>query len=99
MSIHPRAIVICPKIVTFFGLGAALAFGQSRPLDDIASRQYQHEIRPLRLALDRWLQTLGLQQMGLSIRLVNSDELPPNTCGMSNYDVQTLRRDRRAAQR
>ena len=36
---------ICPKVVTFFGL-AALAFAQPRPLDNIASRQYQHEIRP-----------------------------------------------------
>ena len=33
----------------FFGL-AALVFAQPRPLDNIASWQYQHEIRPLRLA-------------------------------------------------
>jgi hypothetical protein len=32
----------CPKIVAFFGLGAALTFAQERPLDNIASRQYQH---------------------------------------------------------
>jgi hypothetical protein len=46
-------------LCTFFGLGAALAFAQDRPLDNIASRQYQHEVRPLRLALDRWLHELG----------------------------------------
>ena len=31
--------------VRFFGM-AALAFAQVRPLDNITSRQYQHEIRP-----------------------------------------------------
>ena len=36
-------------LITFFVLGAALAFAEERPLDNIASRQYQHEIRPLRL--------------------------------------------------
>jgi hypothetical protein len=41
---------------------------QQRPLDNIASRQYQHEIRPLALALDGWLHKLGLQEFGLSIR-------------------------------
>ena len=39
-------------LIAFFGL-AALTFAQERPLDNIASRQYQHEVRPLRLALDR----------------------------------------------
>jgi hypothetical protein len=77
-------------LITFFGLGAALAFAQEYPLDNIASRQYQHEIRRLRLALDRWLQTMGLQEMGLSIRLVKTDDLPENTCGMSSFNVQTL---------
>ena len=33
-----------PGLLTFFGL-AALAFAQPRPLDNIASRQYQHEVR------------------------------------------------------
>ena len=58
-------------------------------LDNIASRQYQHDVRPLRLALDRWLRELGFQDAGLSIRLVKASDLPPNACGMSNYDVQT----------
>jgi len=35
-------------LLAFFAL-AALAFAQDRPLDNIASRQYQHEVRPLRL--------------------------------------------------
>src|SRR5262249_466161 len=39
MSIHQRATVTCPIIVTFFGL-TALAVAQPRPLDNIASRQY-----------------------------------------------------------
>ena len=78
------------RLTTFFVLSTALAFAQPRPLDNIASRQYQHEIRPLRLALDRWLQVLGLQEMGLSIRLVKADDLPPNSCGMSNYNVRSL---------
>ena len=59
---HNRTIV--RGLCTFFGL-TALACAQPRPLDDIVSRQYQHEIRPLRLALDRWLHTLGLQEVGL----------------------------------
>jgi hypothetical protein len=33
----------------FFGLGAALAFSQQRPVDNAASKQYRHEICPLRL--------------------------------------------------
>jgi hypothetical protein len=78
------------NLIAFFGLGAALAFAQSNPLDNIASRQYQHEIRPLRLALDPWLHELGLQDAGLSIRLVKADDLPPNSCGMSTYDVNGL---------
>jgi hypothetical protein len=65
------------SLIAFFGL-AALAFAQDRPLDNIGSRQYQHEIRPLRLALDRWLHELGLQDAGLSIRLVKASDLPPN---------------------
>jgi hypothetical protein len=59
------------------------------PLDNIASRQYQDEIRPLRLALDRWLHELGFQDAGLSIRLKASD-LATNSCGMSTFDVQSL---------
>ena len=43
-----------------------------------------------RFALDRWLQELGLQEFGLSIRLVKADDLPPNSCGMSTYDVKGL---------
>jgi hypothetical protein len=46
------------RLITFFVLAAELAFAQDRPLDNIASRQYQHEVRPLRLALDRWLHGL-----------------------------------------
>ena len=49
------------KLIALFVLGASLALAQPRPLDNIASRQYQHEVRPLRLALDRWLHELGLQ--------------------------------------
>ena len=97
MSIHQRSTVICPKIVTFFGL-AGLAFAQDRPLDNIASRQYQHEIRPLRLALDRWLHELRFQDAGLSIRLVKASDLVPNSCGMSHFDMHSLIGDRRAAQ-
>jgi hypothetical protein len=52
------------KLITLFALAAAVAFAQERPLDNIASRQYQHEIRPLRLALDRWLHELGFQDAG-----------------------------------
>lgn len=77
------------SLYTFFGLCAALAFSQERPLDNVASRQYQHEIRPLRLALD-----------GLSIRLAKASELPENTCGMSSYytdagigEIDVLRSD------
>ena len=81
--------MIARSVCTFFGL-CALAFSQPRPLDNIASRQYQHEVRPLRLALDRWLQTMGLQEMGLSVRLVKADDLAPNSCGMSTYDVHGL---------
>lgn len=77
------------RILVFFGL-AELALAQPRPLDYIASRQYQHEVRPLRLALDRWLHELGLQEFGLSIRLVKADDLPSNSCGMSTYDVKAL---------
>ena len=61
-------------LCVLFGLGAALAFAQDRPLDNIASRQYQHEVRTLRLALDRWLHELGLQDFGLSIRLVKASD-------------------------
>jgi hypothetical protein len=32
---------------------------------------------------------MGLQEIGLSIRLVKADDLPPNSCGMSTYDLQT----------
>ena len=46
--------------------------------------------RPLHLALDRWLHELGLQEFGLSIRLVKVSNLAPNSCGMSNFDVQSL---------
>ena len=87
MPIHQRPTVIVRSLLTFFGL-AGLAFAQPRPLENIASRQYQHEIRPLRLALDRWLHELKLQAFGISIRLVTADELPENTCGTSVYDVQ-----------
>ena len=76
-------------MLTFFAL-AALAFAKDRSLDNIASRQYQHEIRPLRLALDRWLHELGLQDFALSIRLVKASDLPENSCGMSTYDVKSL---------
>ena len=38
-------------LLAFFA-AAALAFAQQRPLDNIVSRQYQQEVRPLRLALD-----------------------------------------------
>ena len=65
-------------------------FAQERPLDNIASRQNQHEIRPLRLALDRWLHVMGLQDFGLSIRLVKASDLPPNACWMSNYNVRSV---------
>jgi hypothetical protein len=74
------------RLITFFVLAAVLAFAQDRPLDNIASRQYQHEVRPLRLALDRWLHGLGFQDADLSIRLVKASDLPPNSCGMSTYD-------------
>ena len=46
------------KLITFFVLGGSLELAQERSLDNIASRQYQHEVRPLRLALDRWLHEL-----------------------------------------
>ena len=78
--------LIVRSLCMFFGL-AALTFAQPRPLDNIASRQYQHEVRPLRPALDRWLHELSLQGFGLSIRLVKADDLPPNSCGMSTFDV------------
>jgi hypothetical protein len=39
--------------------------------------------------LDGWLHTLGLQEFGLSIRLVKASELPENACSMSRYDVQS----------
>src|SRR5215471_15446713 len=81
--------MIARNLCAFFGLSVALAFSQQRPLDNIDSRQYQHVIRPLRLALDRWLQTMGLQEMGLSIRLVKASDLPEHACGMSNFDVQS----------
>jgi hypothetical protein len=88
------------SLYTFFGLCGALAFSQERPLDNVASRQYQHEIRPLRLALDGWLHKLGLQELGLSIRLAKASELPENTCGMSSYytdagigEIDVLRSD------
>src|SRR5215471_13013367 len=81
--------MIARNLCAFFGLSVALAFSQQRPLDNIDSRQYQHVIRPLRLALDRWLQTLGLQEMGLSIRLVKASDLPEHTCGMSNFSMQS----------
>ena len=77
------------NLVAFFGL-AALAVAQPRPLDNIASRQYQHEVRPLRLALDRWLHELGFQDAGLSIRLVKASDLPANSCGMSTYNLRSL---------
>src|SRR5262245_24933959 len=32
---------------------------------------------------------LGLQEFGLSIRLVKASDLPENTCGLSRYDVQS----------
>jgi hypothetical protein len=79
----------CPRPAYIFGL-CALAFAHDRPLDNIASRQYQHEVRPLRLALDRWLRELGLQEFGLSIRLVKASDLAPNSCGTSTYDVRSL---------
>ena len=72
------------KLIALFVLGASLALAQPRPLDNIASRQYQHQVRPLRLALDRWLHELGLPEFGLSIRLVNASDLPPNASGMCN---------------
>jgi hypothetical protein len=75
-------------VCLFVGL-CALAFSQQRPLDNITSQQYQHEVRPLRLALDGWLQTMGLQEMGLSIRLVKASDLPSGACGMSNFDAQS----------
>ena len=80
--------MIARNLCAFFGLSVALAFSQQRPLDNIDSRQYQHVIRPLRLALDRWLQTMGLQEMGLSIRLVKASDLPENACGMSQFDTK-----------
>jgi hypothetical protein len=46
--------MIVRSLITFFFRGAALACAQERPHDNIASRQYQHEIRPLRRALDGW---------------------------------------------
>jgi hypothetical protein len=79
--------MIVRSVCAFFGL-CALAFAKDRPLDNIASRQYQHEIRPLRLALDRWLHELGLQEFGLSIRLVKASDLAPNSCGMSTFDLK-----------
>ena len=78
------------RLIAFFVLSTALAFAQERPLDNIGSRQYQHEIRPLRFALDRWLHELGFQDAGLNIRLVKASDLPPNSCGMSNYNVKSL---------
>jgi hypothetical protein len=39
---------------------------------------------------DRWLHELGLQDFGLSIRLVKASDLPENSCGMSTYDVSSL---------
>ena len=55
------------KLITVFLLAAAPAFAQDRPLDNIASRQYQHEIRPLRLALDRWLHELGFSSVNFRV--------------------------------
>ena len=78
------------KLITLLVFGTALALAQPRPLDNIASRQYQHEIRPLRLALDRWLHEPGFQDAGLSIRLVKASDLVPNSCGMSNFEPRAL---------
>lgn len=47
------------------------------------------DLRPLRLALDRWSHELGLQEVGLSIRLVKASDLPANSCGMSNYNLRS----------
>ena len=33
---------------------------------------------------------LGLQEFGLSVRLVKASDLAPNSCGMSTYDVRSL---------
>jgi hypothetical protein len=50
--------------------------------------------------VDGWLHKLGLQEFGLSIRLVKASDLPENTCGMSSYytdagigEIDVLRRD------
>ena len=72
------------------GVLGSLPYPGWQSLDNIASRQYQHEVRPLRLALDRWLHGLGFQDAGLSIRLVKASDLPPNSCGMSTYDLRSL---------
>jgi hypothetical protein len=40
--------------------------------------------------MDGWLQTTGLQELGLSIRLVKASDLPENACGMSDFDAHSL---------
>jgi hypothetical protein len=50
-SLLPGGTKMKQGLLAFFA-AAALAFAQQRPLDNIVSRQYQQEVRPLRLALD-----------------------------------------------
>lgn len=59
MSLHKKTALIV------LGL-AGVALAQPRPLDNIASRRYQHEVRPLRRALDGWLYMLGLKVLAES---------------------------------
>ena len=55
---------IARNLCMFFGLCSGFANCEQRPLDNITSRQYQSEIRPLRLALEGWLHELGWQEFG-----------------------------------
>jgi len=45
------------NLCMFFGLCSGFANCEPLPLDNITSRQYQSEIRPLRRALDEWIKS------------------------------------------
>jgi hypothetical protein len=70
-------------LCVLFGLGAALAFAQERPVDSVTSKQHRHEICPLRLLLHRIVekpalrgQVLGIDEQG-ELYPVPAAEVPP----------------------
>jgi hypothetical protein len=85
MPVHPRPKITCPRIVTLFGL-TALAVAQPRPLDNIASRQYQHEIRPFGSLLTAGCKRWGFKTFGLKIPI----RFPANSviCWVANVDLE-----------